>query len=324
MGLIAHPLMAAESKPDLSLYGTLRPTLEFIEEDASNGADDDSTIDVQDALSRIGLTGSLEIEPGVRGFFEGEWSVDMGDNGDFGRSRRANVGLRWQDHQIWLGKGRPPQYTLIAEAVDIFNHRSAPFAYDQVSPFFTDNMLSYRYKDDSVHFELAGQFNGRQGDDRVDMFNGGLGVDFGSIDVAASFMNVTAADGNVEGEENTFVSGRIVYDKDDIYVALAYQDIDTDLVNGVELSGDTLDFSVAYALGQGYKLKLGFFDYDDGLTGAGSRRHDGYNVTLERQFTNLRLHIELLGRNYDFREDSTILSIGIRYDFTLNFADNLD
>ena len=313
------PSFAADKDYKLGLYGTLRPTLEIIDQDATNPGDDDSTVDVQDALSRVGLKGSMELEPGLEGFFQGEWSVDIGDNGDFGRSRRANVGLQGNGHRLLIGKDRPPHYTLIAERMDIYNHRSSPFAYDQVSPFFTDNMVAYRYMKDGVHFEAAGQFNGRQGDDRVDMFNTGIGVERGAWYGAIGYLDMRAAEGNLEGNDNTYIGGTLVFDNGDLFLGVSYQNLDTETMTGFDYDGHTLDVSGAVGLGGGYKVKAGYFDFDDGLEGVASRQHDGYNVTLEKQLKKLRLHIEVLGRNYDFREDSTILSLGLRYDFSVDF-----
>ena len=105
-----------------------------------------------------------------------EWSIDLGNNGDFGKARQIYVALDSPIGKFALGKQRPVQYTLIAEHVDIFNHRNSPFACDVYRPFFVDDMATYQKSFDRIKFMLAGQFDGDNDINSADFVNTGLGT----------------------------------------------------------------------------------------------------------------------------------------------------
>ncbi len=108
---------AAPGSATLNLYGTLRPAFALYADE-----NDEESANVRDALSRIGLNGSIALTPTINGIFEGEWSVDIQTDGEFGRARKAYVGVEGGFGSIAIGKQRPPQYLFIAEPVEIFNH----------------------------------------------------------------------------------------------------------------------------------------------------------------------------------------------------------
>ncbi len=320
-----------ESSPgsaSLNIYGTLRPTFAFYADE--NG---EELADVRDALSRVGLNGSIALTPTINGIYEGEWSVDIQTNGEFGRARKAYVGLESSFGSVAIGKQRPPQYLLIAEPVDIFNHANSPFAYDVVSPFFVDNAVTYSYSSEYVDFLSLGRFDGGSGDDRADMVNIGARFHTENYYLAVTYLDVTGSaddpdfpEGNdaLEGDEVTTLAAAAYAQWGPVYLAAAYQDLNIEPLAGAERDGHSFDISTAYDLATlgmaaGWKVKAGYFDYDDGLDTADSATQDGANITLEYQWTEqFRVHLEYLERFFDQRPDDTSFTVGFRYDFEIS------
>ena len=83
--------------------------------------------------------------------------------------------------------------------------------------------------------------------------------------------------------------------------------------------GIHLIFLLLIMLNDIFKLKLGIFDFSDGYEIDQSRDFNGYNTTLEwLPNPSLRFHLEYLHRNFDYLDDFSSISIGFRYDFSLN------
>lgn len=317
-----EPDEASSSDTSLNLYGTFRPTFAFYADE-----NDEELSDVRDALSRVGLNGSVSLTPNINGIFEGEWSVDIQTDGNFGRARKAYVGLEGGFGKIAIGKQRPPQYTLIAEHVDIFNHANSPFAYDVISPFFIDNAVTYGLSGENFDVLALGQFNGDAGEDHADVTNVGAAFHTEAYYVAVSYFNTTLpdeVDSVLEGDEITALAVAAYANWGPVYLAGAYQDLEFEPRNAGDRDGHTFDISAAYdlatlGLANGYKVKVGFFQYDDGVNDDTSLTQDGANVTLEYQWTEqFRVHLEYLERFFDERPDDTSFTVGFRYDFDIS------
>ena len=312
----------------LTIYGTLRPTFAFYADE--NG---EQLSDVRDALSRIGLNGSIALTPTINAIYEGEWSIDIQTDGEFGRARKAYVGIEGGFGSVAIGKQRPPQYLFIAEPVDIFNHANSPFAYDVVSPFFVDNAVTYGYSSEYFDVLSLGRFDGSSGNDSADMVNVGARFHTENYYLAVTYLDVTGAiddpdfaDGNaqLEGDEVTTWAAAAYAQWGPVYLAAAYQDLNIEPLADDERDGHTFDISAAYDLATlgmaaGWKVKTGYFDYDDGLDTADSMTQDGANVTLEYQWTEqFRVHLEYLQRCFGERPDDTSFTVGFRYDFEIS------
>ncbi|WP_372872362.1 porin [Shewanella sp.] len=297
----------------ISLYSSLRPTYGYYD-------DGDSTYwDVEDALSNAGFKASKEFMPGWQVQMQGEWRIDIGNNGDFGGARRAYVALDSPYGRVAIGKQRPPQYLLIAEYVDIFNHANSPFAYDPEGLFFVNNLVSYQLQLGDITWMMAAQFDGERGSDSSDLINAGLGYDMENLHLGLSYLTQNIWGANQElGDDETW-AGVLAYTfESGLYLAAVWQDKSyvRDLVLH-DRSGHALDVSLAYPLAPHFRVKLGYFDFDDGDSSASSQSFDGFNATLEwLPADNLRFHIELLNRNYDYMGDFYSLLIGFRYDFS--------
>lgn len=302
------------AKGNAKFYATVRPTFGYID---ANG---EEVWDVRDALSHAGFKSTYQVTDGLAVTVQGEWNITLADNGDFGSARQVYLATESAIGKIGIGKQRPAQYLLIAEYVDIFNHASSPFAYDSESPFFVNNLLSYSKKIDNFTFITTAQFNGNEGSSSNDLINTGISYDTDNLHVAITYLDQKIADNDTVARKDEVWAGAVAYTFDNgLYTAIAYQDKTYEQLTGEERSGSTLDTSVAYPLSEQYKVKAGYFNFDDGIKGSESGDYDGYNLTLEWQPTSaLRLHLEYLDRDFDFSEDFSSVSVGLRYDFSLS------
>ncbi|MCG7553208.1 porin [Pseudoalteromonas sp. Of11M-6] len=304
----------SEPSTTLKTYATIRPTFGVINQD------DASNWDVRDALSHAGIKVTHEFMPGWQAELHGEWGIDLANEGNFGKSRRAYTALGTPYGRFGIGKQRPAQYLFIAEYVDIFNHASSPFAYDPESIFFVDNLVTYRYELGPMTFIAAGQFNGDKGDNQTDLFNTGLSYDNAGLHAAITYQQNDVYDNEQHIGENQLWSGALAYQfTSRFYAAMAYQDKDYQRVEALDSrQGHTFDLSLAYQLAKHYKLKTGYFDFDDGYGSHDplNQSFDGYNVTLEWLPTPpLRVHLEYLNKSFDNQIDMDSISIGFRYDY---------
>ncbi|WP_372768307.1 porin [Pseudoalteromonas sp.] len=299
----------------IKLYATLRPTYGY------NEVHNDKFWDIQDALSHAGFKSTYQIKPNWKAIAHGEWSIDLGNNGDFGKARQVYVAVESPIGQFGLGKQRPAQYTLIAEYVDIFNHRSSPFAYDVESPFFINNLVTYENQFNDFKLMIGGQFDGNAGDDFADFINMGLGYSRSGLHLALTFSTRNDFNGQQSKVGKTEVlAGMAALDiTEKLYAAIAYQYVDYQRSN--RKSGSTLDVSLGYHFHPLYRAKVGFFDFDDGMPSLLSNSHQGTNLTLEwLPRENLRFHLEYLIKDFDVFQDTRAISIGFRYDFSQQWA----
>ncbi|AZZ98663.1 porin [Pseudoalteromonas sp. R3] len=303
-----------EEKRKLDVYATMRPTYGRLE---TNGEDN---WDVRDALSHAGLKVTHEFDEDWSAELHGEWSIDVANEGNFGRSRRAYTALNTPVGRFGIGKQRPAQYLFIAEYVDIFNHANSPFAYDPESLFFVDNLVSYRLTPGPFTFVAVAQFNGESGSNSDDLVNVGLSYDANDLHAAITYQqNDVYADDIQLGDNNLWATSLAYQFTPRFYAAVAYQDKNYDRrAPGADRNGHTFDLSFAYQLAKAYKLKAGYFDFDDGFQdsdpAAGS--FDGFNVTLEwSPIKVLRVHLEYLNKSFVNGDDFDSISIGFRYDY---------
>lgn len=308
----------ASDKSSGKFYGTLRPSLTQFDQGDSNKTD------VTDFLSHAGFYFEHELANGWTAIGHGEWSIDIANNGDFGKSRRAYVGVDSPYGRVAIGKQRPVQYLLIAEYVDIFNHANAPFAYDNYSPFFVNNMVSYKKSWQNVSLLASAQFNGFESSDDADMVNVGLTYDHNDLHIAAAYLTQDFADDNnadLVGSTADTVAVSLANRFDNgFYIAAAWQERDLDVVAGLDSEQTTVDVSMAYPLSKEYTAKFGYFHLDNDMPEAVNNSHHGFNITLEHHLSdNFQIHGEVLRKAFDYDEDSTAISIGLKYNFSIKW-----
>ena len=304
----------------VSLYGSIRPTLSYLD------GSQDKTWDVGDANSRIGIKASTEFADGWAAIAQGEWKVDIANSGDFGKARLAYAAIASPYGQVGIGRQRPAQYTLVAEYVDIFNHSNSPYAYDHDSLFFADNFVSYQLVTGDFTWMAGAQFDDNNDDDATDMVNIGAGYDIDQLHIGLGYVTQNTTDAqSIKGDDKT-IGGVVAYTfSNDLYLAVSYQDkqynYDAGSMNK-DRSGSTLDTALAYPIFDDYKVKLGYFQFKDGIDDITSADYDGFNTTLEwNPIDNVRVHLEYLDKSFDNREDDHAVTIGFRYDFNLTWQD---
>ncbi len=320
-----HAVAEATKKQGVVVYGSLRPSLTYSDFDF----DDDTSYDVTDFLSRVGIKGHVDISEGLTAFYRGEWDADIEANGNFGDARLAYVGVKTGLGEIAIGKQWDPHFNIVAEVTDIFNHRASPFGYDDVGPFRTNQLVTYKAQMGGLNIQAGARFDGTPdnsagGDhsetsepDDADAGSLGIGYRMGPLYAGVSYLEVHHA----EDREQTFMGlGASMDVSENLYLAVTYQDIDDDdrMVDGavMDLDQSSLDIAAAMALGGGYKLKAAYFDWDGDNV---DRSFDGYNLTLENQLNkNLRVYAEWLQRDIDDSSkdgENDHISVGFRYDF---------
>lgn len=297
----------------VSLYGSFRPSLSYID----NGPN--KTWDVTDALSRVGIKSSTMFADGWTAMAHGEWDVDIATGGDFGKVRLAYAAIASPYGQIGIGKQYAPQYSLVAEYVDIFNHRSSPFAYDNDNMFREDNFVNYQLVTGDFTWMAGAKFDGNSSNnDDADIVNIGIGYDLNQLHLGLGYV-----DQNMTVGDNTSIGAAVAYTfNNDLYLAVSYQDKDYnyDAALPQDHSGSALDAVLAMPISKDYKIKLGYFIFEDGINNTGSKDYDGFNATLEwNPMDNIRVHLEYLAKNYDNQEDNNAVTIGFRYDFDVNW-----
>ena len=311
-----------EKKYGITLYGSIRPAL------TSADFGDSSSTDVTDFLSRVGLKGEVAVRDGLTAFYRGEWDTDIEANSDLGDARLGYVGLKGSFGQIAIGKQWDPHFNIVAEVVDIFNHRSSPFGYDEASPFRSNQILTYSFSrggfklDSGIRFDgdpengAGGNNNEASEPNHIDSASLGIGYSTGDFYAGASYLDQQGDD----DYERSFMGVAASWNAtDNLYLAATYQDIEDDNNpdgngnNTVDYDQSSVDVAASLALGGGYKLKAAYFDWDGDDKG---RSFDGYNLTLENQMSDsVRIFAEWLRRDIEHGEEHDFLSIGLRYDF---------
>lgn len=301
--LAEQSTLKSDNAMSAKLYATVRPSLTYFD------TGDDNNVEVTDFLSFAGIYTEAELGGGWSATAHGEWGFDIAKNGDFGQARRASVGLANDSFgKIAFGKDRSIDYLLHATHVDIFNHRASPFAYDQIGKdaFFTPNQITYANSWDSITFMAGFKFAKGDGVDYAEQSIAGLGYDANGLHFAVSFKST---DGAAADNSEAVAVSYAQQINDDFYLAAVYQDEE-------EIS--TLDISMGYQLDDKYKVKAGYFNFDDGVSTNASTNNNGFNLTLERQFTpKFRTHIEVLTKDYDNGEDEVAITIGFKYDLAV-------
>ena len=201
-----HAVAEATKKQGVVVYGSLRPSLTYTDDG------DDTNYDVTDFLTRVGIKGHVDISEGLTAIYQGEWDADIEADGDFGDARQAYVGIRTGLGQIAIGKQWDPHFNIVAEVTDIFNHRSSPFAYDDISPFRTNNLVTYMAHMGGLSLQAGARFDGASDDDNAsdngsasepddaDAGSIGIGYRMGPLYAGVSFLEVHHA----EDREQTF------------------------------------------------------------------------------------------------------------------------
>ena len=328
---MAEELMAEEAMikdTDVSIYGRFWPRVTYNDVDGG-----DSSTDITDALSRVGIKANTQITETLSAVLHGEWDVDIEKNGNFGDARQAYVGLKSVGlGMVAIGKQWDPYFNVVAEVTDIFYHRASPFGYGQQGPFRSSNLVTYANSLGGLSINAGMQVDGTSGSndggthsDNVDAASVGASLRSGPFYIGVSYLRQNQDDHMIEvdkmdvphpRERDYFGVGASLNVINNLYLAVTYQCITDNYDDGSELNPFTLDVAAAYSFGGGVKVLAGFFtsDPDDG------NELMGYNVTLIKEVhPALDVFAEWVLSDYDQEDDdnqdSNTFSLGFRYDF---------
>ncbi|MXZ12619.1 MAG: porin [Candidatus Dadabacteria bacterium] len=305
---------------DVSIYGRFWPRVTYNDVDGG-----DSSTDITDALSRVGIKANTQITETLSAVLHGEWDVDIEKNGNFGDARQAYVGLRSEDlGMVAIGKQWDPYFNIVAEVTDIFYHRASPFGYDQQGPFRSSNLVTYANGFGGLKINAGMQVDGVSGSndggthsDNVDAASIGVGLSSGPVYIGVSYLRQNqddrVIDGNQENRDRNFFGvGGSLNVNDDIYLAVTYQYITDNYDDGRDLNPYTLDVASSFSFSHGVTALAGFFmsDPDDGNEWVGG------NLTLIKEVhPALDVFAEWVLTDEDQGDTINTFSLGFRYDF---------
>ena len=326
----AMPMEAMVKDTDVSIYGRFWPRVTYNSVDGG-----DSSTDITDALSRVGIKAKTQITETLSAVLHGEWDVDIEKNGNFGDARQAYVGLQSEGlGMVAIGKQWDPYYNLVAEVTDIFYHRASPIGYDNQGPFRSSNLATYANSIGGLSINAGMQVDGSVGNgdggsnsDNVDAASVGASLRSGPVYIGVSYLRQNQdhrvirvdldADNNPVNvfenrERDYFGVGGSLNVMENLYLAVTYQYITDNYDDGRELNPFTLDVATAYSFGGGITALAGYFmsDPDDG------NELMGYNVTLIKEVhPALDVFAEWVLTDKDQGDDVNTFSLGFRYDF---------
>jgi predicted porin len=318
--LMAEEAMVGEAMikdTDVSIYGRFWPRVTYNDVDGG-----DSSTDITDALSRVGIKAETQITETLSAVLHGEWDVDIEKNGNFGDARQAYVGLKSEGlGMVAIGKQWDPYYNLVAEVTDIFYHRASPFGYDNQGPFRSSNLVTYANSLGGLSINagmqvdgVAESSDGGTHSDNVDAASVGASLRSGPVYIGVSYLRQNRDTDGIE--RDSFGVGGSLNVMENLYLAVTYQYITDNYDDGSELNPYTLDVATAYSFGGGITALAGFYtsDPDDG------KDLMGYNVTLIKEVhPALDVFAEWVLTDYDptdvKKQDSNTFSLGFRYDF---------
>ena len=325
---------------NLTFYGSLRPAVTYSTaqfDDPYNfsyeiDADPNSSIEVTDFFTRIGIKGDVDVGYGINAFARVETQIAIDQNGEFD-PRLAFAGVEGVYGRVAIGRQTHPHYNIVAEVTDVYNHRSSPFGYDTLSPFRRPGLVTYSNSLDTDlgTFKLDGgaQFSRQDAggpgaggnDDRPGIDSGSIGASYKNdlFYLGLSYLERKRDNG---ASRDFYSVGASINPMENVYLAATAQKIEQG-TSGQD-KAHTIDVVATYAFpgNCGCKLILGYFDVD--VPEQNFAYTGGYNVTLQRQVSdNFRVFIEWLRFNYDNKaaneeDNADAISIGFRYDFSFD------
>lgn len=293
-----------------NFYGSLRPTFGLTKTDNTD------EWDVGDALSRIGIAAEHKLNNNMTGFARGEFKIQIQGDADFGDARKAYVGIKGDFGRIAIGKQDTTQFAIIGGPVDIFNRASTPLAYDDVSPFREQQLVSYRKSIGNIDFRIEAQFNDNSNNESSDLVNGGVKYNGESFTLAAAYLTK-----DIAGVDEQTVGISASKSIDHWYIAAAYQDIN----NGNNSQDkNTIDIVGTYQINNAYKLKMGYSKFSDNLVTMENTEITRINTTVEWHGSpNYYLFAEFQNNHYEDetedKKDSNQFMVGMRYNFDYHF-----
>lgn len=113
---------SAVAQAETTLYGSARIGVEYVQ---GKGSGKDSSWDVANQASRLGVKGSEDLGGGLSAIYQYEFGVNIDGNGTGANNpwgqRLSFVGLQGGFGTVALGRQYRPAYTFVSQYTDIFN-----------------------------------------------------------------------------------------------------------------------------------------------------------------------------------------------------------
>ncbi len=138
----------------VSLYGRFWPKVTY--RDGKN-----SSTDLTDALSRVGIDARSNVNGDLTAFMRGEWDTDLEQNGDWGDARLGYIGLEHATYgYLAIGKQWDAHYNIVAEGSDVFYNRRSPYGFNEEGAFRSNNQIRYANRFGPIKLDAMLQVNG--------------------------------------------------------------------------------------------------------------------------------------------------------------------
>lgn len=138
----------------VSLYGRFWPRVTY-----RDGKD--TSTDITDALSRVGLKAESRVNNNLFAFMGGEWDIDLEQNGDWGDARLAYIGVEHSKYgYLAIGKQWDAHYRIVTEGSDIFYNRRSPYGFNEEGGFRSNNQIQYANRFGDIKLAAMLQVNG--------------------------------------------------------------------------------------------------------------------------------------------------------------------
>lgn len=313
LAIAASVGFTAAAQADTTLYGSVRPSVDYLSIDANGN--DDGTWDVVNNSSRLGVKGSEDLGNGLAAVYQYEFGVDVSDTGTLG-GRLAYVGLKGNFGTVAIGRQESPLYTILDNTTDAFNGLITGPAYNAGAIGATGrvgNAVAYVTPDfnglTGIGALVVDGSNGTEGED-VDWYQLGATYTNGGLFVGGAYASNQNNDDSIWG-----LTG--AYDFNGLYLAGLYMSKDAGDDNGQD--ADSYDLLAAYTFGSNVvRASWGQVDPD------GGEKADTWILGFEHNLSKrTRVWAEygdtedasLVGADEAGFNSASNLSIGIRHDF---------
>ncbi|HEB96471.1 MAG TPA: porin [Sedimenticola thiotaurini] len=337
-GAMVAPLAAAA---DTTLYGRIHTSLQYVDGDVLNVFRDpitgaittqsvnaDSTWDVRNETTRIGVKGSEDLGNGLKAIFQAEWAFNSAEGGSTAgglANRLAYAGLTGGWGTAAIGRQWTPYYGAVDKA-DIFNGGS--FNNQYVGTFRTGNAVAYVTPNFGGFVGKAALVMdaGDPNNNNVDAYNLSAQYDNGPISVGIGYHNTVDGATNDGGVTYSDVKGWGIggsYNFGMFKVIAQYEDWDRLDLTGVKNTDGWSEYTLAGEMYMGkhtFKAMWGNLDYgaDDDDNWA-----IGYQYSLSKRTRVYTEYGEPTGVQQDNTnanqiaslQDGKIWNIGLRHDF---------
>lgn len=321
-GAMTAPMVA---QADATLYGKFE--LRVV-------SADDRALEVQSDDFRIGIKGDSELNSGAKALygFEMEFNPDAAgsfesatdfDEAEAPTIRKAYVGATGDFGTALIGRISNPVEAVVAK-VGNWSESASGFDYDP-NPDFLGSAIAYvsptmgGFNGYAAIVAEGGPDSGAGEQEDVSGYVLGGNFDMEALSVSAGYWNISeeynVGSGNANSDDIEYAGISASYNFDVVTVALAYQDLDTGLVNDAG-DRDMISALVSGKVG-GVTLWANYHDYDYEVENAAGQFDDEFGIGAAYSLgAQASLDVEYVSADgQDGVEDNDIFSVGYTVTF---------